>query len=202
MKAQLIALLLATSIFPLSTYRAEAQEGEATSPQMASETMTEDSGSHSTSEMTGEAPTEAETAPYSETDTGAEMGSAEDVTADDTTAPESEAFTGAEEVDATESAEEVQGSAITGTIERVWEDGFSINTGDGTTSVDAWDVCGDNTQQNIAVGDELTVEGRSEVRDFEASAITNADGQDVCSTAGQGQGSAPEQTTEDPAMTQ
>jgi hypothetical protein len=83
---------------------------------------------------------------------------------------------------------------LTGTVERVWEDGFSINTGDRTVRVDAWRVCGDNTQQNIAVGDELTVEGSFEVRDFDASTITNPNGEDICSTAGQAQNSAAGQT--------
>jgi hypothetical protein len=69
---------------------------------------------------------------------------------------------------------------LTGTVERVWEDGFSINTGDRTVRVDAWDVCGDNTQQNLSVGDELTVEGEFSGGEFDASAITNAEGENLC----------------------
>jgi hypothetical protein len=74
-----------------------------------------------------------------------------------------------------------QTGSLVGSVERVWEDGFEINTGDSITQVDAWDLCGDNTQQNIAVGDELTVTGELSGREFDASTITNADGQDVCS---------------------
>jgi preprotein translocase subunit YajC len=75
----------------------------------------------------------------------------------------------------------VPAGSLVGSVERVWEDGFEINTGDGTTQVDAWEVCGDNTQRNITVGDELTVAGELSGGEFDASAITNADGQDVCS---------------------
>jgi hypothetical protein len=76
---------------------------------------------------------------------------------------------------------QTQSGPLTGTIERVWEDGFSINTGDRTVRVDAWDVCGDNTQQNVSVGDELTVEGEFSGGEFDASAITNAEGENLCS---------------------
>ncbi len=79
------------------------------------------------------------------------------------------------------SAGQTQSGPLTGTIERVWEDGFSINTGDRTVNVDAWDVCGDNTQQNVSVGDELTVEGEFSGGEFDASAITNAEGENLCS---------------------
>lgn len=74
-----------------------------------------------------------------------------------------------------------QSSPLTGTVERVWEDGLSLNMGDRTVNVDAWDVCGDNTQQNVSVGNELTVEGEFSGREFDASAITNAKGEKVCS---------------------
>ncbi|MBE9140006.1 hypothetical protein IQ254_22885 [Nodosilinea sp. LEGE 07088] len=53
--------------------------------------------------------------------------------------------------------------------------------GDRTVNVDAWDVCGDNTQQSVSVGDELTVEGAFSARDFDASTIINAGGDTVCS---------------------
>ncbi|NJL85514.1 MAG: hypothetical protein HC886_05335 [Leptolyngbyaceae cyanobacterium SM1_1_3] len=80
-------------------------------------------------------------------------------------------------------AGQIQGSAITGTIERVWEDGFSINTGDRTVKVDAWGLCGDNTQQNVSVGEELTVGGEFDDGEFDASDITNANSDSVCSAA-------------------
>jgi hypothetical protein len=79
--------------------------------------------------------------------------------------------------------EQTQGSAITGTIEQVWEDGFSLNTGDRAVNVDSWDVCDDNTQQSVSVGDELTVEGEFDNGEFDASAITNANDENVCSAA-------------------
>ncbi len=74
-----------------------------------------------------------------------------------------------------------QSGPLTGTVERVWEDGFSIRAGDLTVNVDSWDVCGDNTQQHVSVGDELTVEGEFSDGDFDASAITNAAGENLCS---------------------
>lgn len=74
-----------------------------------------------------------------------------------------------------------QRTPLSGIVERVWEDGFRINTGDRTTTVDSWDVCGDNTQQHVSVGDELIVEGEFSGREFDASAITNAKGENVCS---------------------
>lgn len=73
------------------------------------------------------------------------------------------------------------GSPLTGTVERVWEDGFSINTGDRTVTVDAWDVCGDSTQQNVSVGDQLIVAGEFSALEFDASALTNAAGESLCS---------------------
>ncbi|NJL46162.1 MAG: hypothetical protein HC922_11570 [Leptolyngbyaceae cyanobacterium SM2_3_12] len=70
--------------------------------------------------------------------------------------------------------------SLTGAVTRVWEDGFEFNTGDRSVTVDAWDVCGDNTQQNLAVGDELTLEGEFSNLEFDASVITNAQGEQVC----------------------
>jgi hypothetical protein len=87
----------------------------------------------------------------------------------------------------------MQNSILTGTVERVWEDGFSLNTGDRTVRVDAWDLCGDNTQQNVSVGDELTVDGEFSSGEFDAATITNPNGEDICSAAGQTQSSPPEQ---------
>jgi hypothetical protein len=73
------------------------------------------------------------------------------------------------------------GGSLTGTVERVWEDGFSINTGDRTVTVDAWDVCGDNTSQAVSVGDQITVAGEFSALEFDASALTNAAGESLCS---------------------
>jgi hypothetical protein len=73
-----------------------------------------------------------------------------------------------------------QAGTLTGSVERVWEDGFQLNTSDGSTRVDAWEVCGDGTAQSIAVGDDLTVAGNSSALEFDATAITNAAGEAVC----------------------
>ncbi|ANV84181.1 hypothetical protein AWQ21_07200 [Picosynechococcus sp. PCC 7003] len=78
---------------------------------------------------------------------------------------------------------QMQNGALTGTVERVWEDGFRINTGDRTIRVDSWSICGDNTRQNVSVGDELTIEGEFSGGEFDASAITNVNDENICSTA-------------------
>ncbi|MGF1518787.1 MAG: hypothetical protein ACFCVB_13425 [Nodosilinea sp.] len=63
----------------------------------------------------------------------------------------------------------------TGTVERVWEDGFRLNTGDRTLRVDAWNVYGDSTASHVSVGDELTITGEFEGREFDASTIAGTD---------------------------
>ncbi|MBE7381034.1 MAG: hypothetical protein F6J95_006455 [Leptolyngbya sp. SIO1E4] len=63
----------------------------------------------------------------------------------------------------------------TGTVERVWEDGFRLNTGERTFKVDSWDVYGDNTSDHIEVGDLITVEGEFEGREFDAFSIDQAE---------------------------
>ncbi|NEQ46651.1 MAG: hypothetical protein F6K00_25130 [Leptolyngbya sp. SIOISBB] len=78
-------------------------------------------------------------------------------------------------------AGQIPSGALTGTVERVWEDGFRINLGDRSVNVDSWDLCGDNTQQNVSVNDELTLEGEFDDREFDASVITNASGENICS---------------------
>ncbi len=64
-------------------------------------------------------------------------------------------------------------TTITGTVEQVWEDGFNLNTGDDTHRVDSWDVYGDNTPDNVAVGDRLTVTGEFDDGEFDADSISN-----------------------------
>ncbi|MDJ1175768.1 hypothetical protein [Roseofilum capinflatum] len=59
----------------------------------------------------------------------------------------------------------------TGTVERVWEDGLSLNTGDRTLRVDTWDLYGDSTPAHISVGDELTISGEFEGGEFDAFSI-------------------------------
>lgn len=80
-------------------------------------------------------------------------------------------------------AAQMQKGALTGTVERVWEDGFELNTGDRSVNVDSWDLCGDNTQQSVSVGDELVVEGEFDEGEFDASVITNANDENICSAA-------------------
>ena len=63
----------------------------------------------------------------------------------------------------------------TGTVEQVWEDGFRLNTGDRTLRVDAWTVYGDSTASYVAVGDELTITGEFEGREFDAFSIAGTD---------------------------
>ncbi|QQE67442.1 hypothetical protein GFS31_41550 (plasmid) [Leptolyngbya sp. BL0902] len=65
-------------------------------------------------------------------------------------------------------------STHTGIVERVWEDGFRLNTGERTLRVDTWDVYGDNTARYVSVGDELTITGEFEGREFDAFTITGA----------------------------
>ena len=62
----------------------------------------------------------------------------------------------------------------TGTVERVWEDGFRLHTGDQTLWVDASELCGDNLPENIAVGDQVSVTGKFGRIEFNASSITDA----------------------------
>lgn len=75
-----------------------------------------------------------------------------------------------------------------GTVERVWEDGFRLNTGDRTLRVDAWDVYGDNTASHVATGDQVTITGEFSGREFDAFTIAGTDS-----------GSTPHPTTAVPA---
>ncbi len=75
-------------------------------------------------------------------------------------------------VSALSSALHAQGNKFTGTVERVWEDGFSLDTGNRTIRVDSWDVYGDNTPQNVSVGDRVSVTGEFDGREFDADSIS------------------------------
>lgn len=70
--------------------------------------------------------------------------------------------------------------SFTGTVERVWEDGFRLNTGERTLRVDSWDVCGDFTTRYVTVGDRLTVTGEFDGREFDAFTMTAGDGTALC----------------------
>ncbi|MBF2077450.1 MAG: hypothetical protein IGR76_02745 [Synechococcales cyanobacterium T60_A2020_003] len=73
-----------------------------------------------------------------------------------------------------------QNGSFTGTVERVWEDGFRLNTGDRTLRIDSWYVCRDSTASAIAVGDRLTVTGEFEWGEFDAFSITTTNGESLC----------------------
>lgn len=62
-------------------------------------------------------------------------------------------------------------ASFSGTVERVWEDGFQLKTDSGSLTVDSYGVCGDNTLQHIQVGDQLTVTGELEILEFDAFSI-------------------------------
>ena len=62
----------------------------------------------------------------------------------------------------------------TGTVERVWEDGFRLHTGDQTLWVNASDLCGEKLPDNIAVGDRVSVTGEFGRIEFDASSITDS----------------------------
>ena len=65
-----------------------------------------------------------------------------------------------------------QGNKFTGSVERVWEDGFSLNTGDRTFNVDSWDVYGDDTSKNLTEGDRVTVMGEFDGGEFDADSVS------------------------------
>lgn len=77
------------------------------------------------------------------------------------------------------SAVQAQDNSFSGTVERVWEDGFRLNTGDRSVRVDSWDVYGDNTARNLSKGDRITVNGEFEGGKFDAFSITKSDDVEV-----------------------
>ncbi|ESA38674.1 hypothetical protein N836_31180 [Leptolyngbya sp. Heron Island J] len=77
-------------------------------------------------------------------------------------------------------APQAAGTAFTGTVERVWEDGLQLNTGDRNLRVDAWELCGDFMASHVSVGDRLMVTGEFDAGEFDAFSITNPDGGAVC----------------------
>ena len=69
-----------------------------------------------------------------------------------------------------------QNGSFTGTVQQVWEDGFQLNTGDRSLRVDSWELYGDSTASHITVGDQITVNGEFDGRQFDAFSITDSDG--------------------------
>ncbi|NEP55722.1 MAG: hypothetical protein F6K31_01625 [Symploca sp. SIO2G7] len=76
---------------------------------------------------------------------------------------------------------QVQNNVFSGTVGRVWEDGFRLDTGDRSVTVDSWDVCGDNTPRSISTGDQVTVTGEFDEGEFDAFSIVKTDGTSACS---------------------
>ncbi len=75
---------------------------------------------------------------------------------------------------------QARGNSFSGTIERVWEDGFRLKTEERSLRVDSWDVCGDNTSRNLSEGDRVTVDGEFDGREFDAFSITKEGDVKVC----------------------
>ena len=73
-----------------------------------------------------------------------------------------------------------QGNSFSGRVQRVWEDGFRLNTSGRSITVDTYDICGDNTTRSISAGDQVTVSGEFEVGEFDAFSVTKANGKSVC----------------------
>ncbi|NER00202.1 MAG: hypothetical protein F6K30_26470 [Cyanothece sp. SIO2G6] len=71
-------------------------------------------------------------------------------------------------------------TALAGTVEQVWEDGFRFNTGDRTFTVDSWEMCGDSTASHVNEGDRLTVTGEFDEGEFDAFSITDSSDNAVC----------------------
>jgi hypothetical protein len=62
-------------------------------------------------------------------------------------------------------------TTITGNVERVWEDGFRLNTGGRSVNVDTWDVFGDNTRARVSVGQRVSVTGEMSRGEFDAASV-------------------------------
>ncbi|UKO99707.1 hypothetical protein [Nostoc sp. UHCC 0870] len=73
-----------------------------------------------------------------------------------------------------------QGNSFSGRVQRVWEDGFRLNTSGRSITVDTYDICGDNTTRHISAGDQVTVIGEFDGGEFDASSVTKASGTSVC----------------------
>lgn len=76
-----------------------------------------------------------------------------------------------------------QGTSFSGRIQKVWEDGFELKTDNRTLTVDTWDVCGDHTAKHLTVGDQVTITGEFEMREFDVFSITKVDGTRGCQAA-------------------
>ncbi|WP_066426702.1 hypothetical protein [Anabaena sp. 4-3] len=73
-----------------------------------------------------------------------------------------------------------QGNSFSGRVQRVWEDGFRLNTGNRAITVDTYDICGDNTTRHISAGEQVTVTGEFDGGEFDAFSVTKTNGTRVC----------------------
>ncbi|MEA5516680.1 hypothetical protein [Nodularia sp. UHCC 0506] len=73
-----------------------------------------------------------------------------------------------------------QGNSFSGRVQRVWEDGFRLNTNGRSIKVDTYDICGDNTARHISAGDQVSVTGEFDGGEFDAFSVTKANAQSVC----------------------
>ena len=79
-------------------------------------------------------------------------------------------------------ASQAQEATLIGNVDRGWEDGFQLNASNRSITVDAYNLCGDNTASSIAVDEEVTVTGEFEGREFDAFSIENSSGDTVCNS--------------------
>ncbi len=71
---------------------------------------------------------------------------------------------------------------LSGTVQQVWDDGFRLQTARNRRFiVDAYDICGDNVNRLLSVGEQVTVIGEFEGGKLDAFSIINVDGTRVCS---------------------
>lgn len=80
--------------------------------------------------------------------------------------------------------------SVSGVVNRVWEDGFSLDAGNRTFQVDTWDLYRDSTERFVSAGQELTVVGELEGGEPDAISIDFSSG-------GGGTSPAPGQSRDD-----
>lgn len=71
-------------------------------------------------------------------------------------------------------------TTFSGTVEKVWEDGFRLNTGSRRITVDSYDLCGDFTTRHVAAGDRVSVTGEHEDGELDAFSIVRGNGAAIC----------------------
>ncbi|OKH18958.1 hypothetical protein NIES208_04030 [[Limnothrix rosea] IAM M-220] len=74
----------------------------------------------------------------------------------------------------------VQNTTFSGRIQRVWEDGFQLDTGSRSINVDSDDICGDHTAHHISESQQVTVSGEFDGGEFDAFSIQDTQGKALC----------------------